>query len=94
MERAPDAGRIQAYIRGKNDEIAGMARDLGFAHDQLLPFLCECPNLNCAQLVRLSLNEYRTVRDSPRRYIGVPGHETAPGEQIAEVGGRFVVTQK
>ena len=44
-----------------------------------IPFLCECPQANCVQIVRLTMSEYAAVRANPRHFFTAPGHEAAEG---------------
>ena len=42
-----------------------------------VPFICECPNAECMEIVRLELDEYESVRENPRRFFVAPGHAAA-----------------
>jgi len=40
-----------------------------------VPFVCECPEPSCTELVRMLLEDYEAVRAHERRFFVVPGHE-------------------
>jgi hypothetical protein len=64
--------------------------------ESLLPFLCECANERCTELVRLSAAEYDRVRADQRRFLVTPGHESADAQAAVVVDRqeRYVVLEK
>jgi hypothetical protein len=61
----PDTGaptRSQ-QARRSNDELARSAACLHFVSQ--VPFLCECSNPDCRELVLLALDEYEQARSQP-----------------------------
>ena len=71
--------RNEVTFRAANERIARKAAALG-AGDQPVPFLCECPQPTCTDLVFLSLDEYTEIRAHPRQFLARPGHEgSGPG---------------
>lgn len=50
-----------------------------------LPFICECADRTCMEIVRLSLDEYEEVRTHPRRFVTAPGHQALSVEAGAGV---------
>lgn len=59
-----------------------------------MPFVCECPNRECREVVLLTLGEYERVRAESELGIGAHGHEDLEIERVVEQNDRFVVTQK
>jgi hypothetical protein len=62
----------QARFREANERIEATAYNT-----QLLgpvPFICECANADCTEIVRLELDEYESARQNPRRFFVEPGH--------------------
>jgi hypothetical protein len=57
-------------------------------------FRCECARLGCNQLVELSRDEYEAVREHPRRFVLLPGHEVAEAETVVEDHDRYIVVEK
>jgi hypothetical protein len=39
-----------------------------------IPFLCECADERCTEIVRLTSAEYAEIRSNPRRFLTAPGH--------------------
>jgi hypothetical protein len=65
----------QATFRDANERIDSAAE--GMALDGDVPFICECPDRACVEIVHLRLEAYRGVRENPRRFFNAPGHERA-----------------
>jgi len=60
-----------------------------------IPFLCECADTHCLETVRLARAEYERVRENPRRFVVLPGHETLGGQPLrVEESDRFVVLEQ
>ena len=60
----------------------------------LIPFVCECPDDLCLSRTDLTRAEYADIRSHENRYVIVPGHPTAPGENVLDDKGRFAVVEK
>jgi hypothetical protein len=86
----------QIAFRELNETIEATADSIPLAG--LIPFTCECPDPACAELVQLSFEEYEAVRQHPRRFFNVPGHERdsveAGAEVLLVVLHRFAVVEK
>lgn len=89
----------ETRFRRANENIESRAVELGFhVREELVPFLCECGDERCTELIRLTLVEYETVRAEPRHFACRPGHEaiserTGAGHRVRR-GDRFVVVEK
>ena len=61
-----------------------------------VPFICECADPACREIVQMSVKEYREIREDPRVFLNVPGHEaSAQGwAQVIESYDRYVVVVK
>jgi hypothetical protein len=57
-------------------------------------FRCECSRLECNQALELSLSDYERVRESPNRFVLLPGHELPEVELVVERQPGFVVVEK
>src|SRR4051812_5575696 len=68
-------GRNDAIFRAANESIAKVveAADLAAA----APFICECADRRCTEIVSMSLDEYAQIRSHPRRFLNAPGHEAS-----------------
>lgn len=55
-----------------------------------VPFICECADSACMDIVRLDTLRYESVRHHPRRFFTVPGHQAAAlGDDMAVVIDEF-----
>jgi len=57
-------------------------------------FLCECGRLGCNQVIRLGRQRYEALREHPRRFAIVPGHELPEVEDVVELHEHYAVIQK
>jgi hypothetical protein len=55
------------------------------------PFLCECSDARCTELVRLTLAEYERVRSNPRWFLVASGHDPGASRAAEERGGYAIV---
>jgi hypothetical protein len=74
----------QSRFREANERIELAADRMGLAGP--IPFICECAQASCVEIVRLSMESYEEVRHDPRLFFTAPGHE-----QIAVDAGAGVV---
>jgi hypothetical protein len=86
--------RNNATFRDANEHIGAAAGAYGI--DSPVPFICECADARCSEIVRLTLEQYEEVRADSRRFLNVPGHQdVADGaaEIFAERSG-YVIVEK
>lgn len=64
--------------------------------DVLVPFICECADPNCTEIVRATLEQYREVRNKPRLFLNVPGHQASSQGWAEAAGGYdgYVIVEK
>ena len=60
----------------------------------LLTFVCECDRLGCNKLIQLTRAEYEGIRQNPRRFAILDGHEILEAEEIVERHDRYLVVEK
>ena len=89
---AEQVTRNNARFRAANEGIRGAAER--YWVEELVPFLCECADEQCTQLVRLPLVEYHAVRAHSTRFIIAPGHAAAEGEMIVGEHSDYLVVEK
>lgn len=65
----------QARFREANEGIEQAAVE--YSVDGSLPFICECSDPKCVEILRLKLAEYEAVRATPTLFIYAPGHHRA-----------------
>jgi hypothetical protein len=86
--------RNDATFREANERIADVAERVG--EGQRFPFLCECAERGCTEIVRMTAEEYWHVRDNPRWFVNAPGHEVAArgAGAVVETYDGYVVVEK
>jgi hypothetical protein len=77
----------QSTFREANERIEAAADDMALVGP--VPFICECPDRSCVEIVRVDLDTYEVVRQHPRRFITARGHQ-----QIAVDAGAAVVIEE
>jgi hypothetical protein len=84
--------RNDAIFRNANEGISEAAE--GF--DGPVPFICECADPTCCEIVRMPLQEYAAIREDATLFLNVPGHEaSAQGwGQVVERHDNYVVVAK
>jgi hypothetical protein len=85
----------EATFRDANEWIEERARQLDF--ESPVPFLCECGEPQCREILRLTLSEYEAVRRAGgNRFFVVPGHERVAGASgvVHERNDTFFVVEK
>ena len=90
---AERVARNDATFRAANERIRAAAETLDTTID-LVPFLCECADERCVEIVRLALREYGEVRSNPRWFVIAPGHDPSASdsvEVVAERDGHVIV---
>ena len=66
--------RNDALFREANERIREKAEEYGV---ETVPFICECADPTCRAIVRMPLEQYTAIREHPRRFLNVPGHEVS-----------------
>jgi hypothetical protein len=87
--------RNEVVFRTVNEEIKTVV-DTEDIDLPLAPFICECGDPACRELIRLPLAKYSDVRASPRRFILANGHDRRDGKETRtlETHDGFVVVEK
>jgi|GraSoiStandDraft_41_1057321.scaffolds.fasta_scaffold2132873_1 hypothetical protein len=86
----------EAYFRAANERIRKSAISFAFRPDQRVPFLCECSDTQCREIVMLSLPVYERIRAHPDRFLLCAGHEDEGGrlERVIEANDGYAVIEK
>jgi hypothetical protein len=85
----------EGIFRDANEQIEQRAIELvGVEDGQFVPFLCECPQLECTEVALLTLKEYEQVRAGGKQGLAVLGHEDPSIEAVLAQNERFVMTEK
>ena len=85
----------EGTFRDSNEIIEKRAVEIiGVDDGDFVPFLCECPQMECKEIALLTLKEYEHVRAGSRQGLAVLGHEDLSVETVLERNDRFVLTEK
>jgi hypothetical protein len=82
----------ESAFREANERIAERRAELTAVAGPT-PFLCECEDPRCTEIVRLTLAEYEQVRAESTQFMVVPGHPTN-GEATSVAGDGWVCVRK
>jgi hypothetical protein len=85
------AARNEVAFRDANESIDERRRELELGG--ATPYLCECDDSGCTQLVRLTMPQYREIRGTPRRFFIARGHSSS-GKVIADKAEYLVVEKE
>jgi hypothetical protein len=86
------AAANEAAFRKANQHIDRARADLRFTGERT-PYICECEEESCTDILLLTLQEYQDVRASPRRFALSSGHESR-GDIVIGGGDGFVTIEK
>ena len=83
-----------ATFRNANERI-GAAAGI-YDVDMPVPFICECADRDCSEIVRLDLDDYEEIRADARHFLNAPGHHVAAQGAAVVVAERdgYVIVEK
>jgi hypothetical protein len=81
-------GINEATFRAVNE---GIRSDAGSG---ATAYICECGRLGCNQLIELTSGDYEDVRQHPRRFAVVAGHELPETEDVVARHAGYHVVEK
>jgi hypothetical protein len=83
----------ESIFRDANEKIRDVRVEL---HEIVgrTPFLCECSNADCREVVLLDLADYEFARAAPARFLLVPSHLSTPADVLVEGEGYAIVEKK
>jgi hypothetical protein len=86
--------RNQATFRDANERIHVAAGVYGAT--MRVPFICECADASCSEIVPLEIHEYEEIRSDPRRFLNARGHEAAArgAAIVVEERDNYVIVEK
>jgi hypothetical protein len=95
MTTAERVARNNMTFREANEQIRAKADEYGPPMERL-PFLCECAEESCTQIVSLTPDEYSRIRAEPIHFLNAVGHDSAGGPHVRVVDrrDRYVVVEK
>ena len=81
----------EAAFRAANERLRIAFEDAG---SELLPFLCECGDARCTEVVLVGPDVYARVREEPAWFLLRPGHEQLETEDVVESGDGYELVEK
>jgi hypothetical protein len=86
--------RNQATFRAANERTGAAAGVYDLATP--VPFICECADPTCTEVVGLELDQYEEIRSDSRRFLNAPGHQTAAQgvSVVVEERNGYVIVEK
>lgn len=89
------AAENESTFRAINERMRG-ADALHERRTALREIVCECPQLDCTELVLLTADEYELVRSEGERFVVAPSkdHVLADVERVVATRERFWVVEK
>lgn len=93
---AEKIARNNAAFRDANESIEQTAETYGLAREDSVPFICECSDRSCVEIIRMTLTEYDHIRSNPRWFAHAPNHEEHIEGVVSPVErhSRYVVVEK
>lgn len=85
------AARNEATFREANKQIDARRQELDVQGERF-PFLCECEDERCTEVILAGAPEYEAARGTPRRFLVVEGHD--PDATVVERHDGFVIIEK
>jgi hypothetical protein len=87
--------RAELLFREVNERIRSVATGLfAIGAGEELGLVCECARLGCSERIALAPEAYARVRESPARFLVLPGHEEAGVETVVERNPSYLVVEK
>ncbi len=68
--------------------------EAGQPGEGVINVICECGRLGCNAVIALTRTAYEAVRDNPRTFVIVEGHEIDEAERVVQRHPGYVVVEK
>ncbi|MDP9226920.1 MAG: hypothetical protein M3P18_24370 [Actinomycetota bacterium] len=89
---AEQRAKNESTFREANEKLEDKVVELSLTEERT-PYFCECDDIHCTAIIRLTMPEYEAVRSNPRQFAVTPEHDSPPDRVIEEHEG-FTVIQK
>ena len=86
----------ESAFRTANERLRRAAQSHRFRDDHRVPFICECADQHCREIVMLTIGDYEHVRAHPTWFLLVAGHEEddAALERIVDAEQGYAVVER
>jgi len=78
-------------FREANDRIRDAAEQHGYVG--LVPFICECRDERCTEIIRLTLADYELVRSTATHFVVARGHADESAARTVSEGHGYQVVE-
>jgi hypothetical protein len=94
-DREERVARNELAFRQANETLRGVFESaVEDEAAETFPFLCECGERECMEVVPLSLETYACVRAEPTHFVILAGHKQLESERIVAAGEGWEVVEK
>jgi hypothetical protein len=86
----------QSVFRTANERFRQRADSYQFRTADRAPFICECADETCREIVMLTLEDYEDIRAHPTWFLVVAGHEDedVAQERIVDAERGYAIVEK
>ena len=91
MSAAERRALNENIFREMNERLERLGEEFG---DGAVEFLCECADPACSAPLSIPISLYEAVRDHPRWFVVVPGHEREGVERVVQERPDCLVIEK
>jgi hypothetical protein len=86
----------QSSFRTANERLRRAAVSHRFRETDRVPFICECADQHCREIVMLTIADYERIRAHPAWFLLVAGHEEEDAglERIVDAEQGYAVVEK
>jgi hypothetical protein len=92
---AERSAKNEGRFRELNDELEQKRVELlGEFDHRPTPFLCECEDLACTDVLAITLHDYETARGTRRRFLISPGHVADNAKVVARRETHWLVEKQ
>ena len=88
-EQRRRAAKNESLVREVNERMEDLASSATFP-----AFVCECPDLECREMLPVTLEEYERVRATSNSFVVAVGHEVPEVERVIDATDRYLVVAK
>jgi P2-related tail formation protein len=92
-ERVRRIGENEALFREVNERVDDI-NEVFETLTQRMQVVCECGNIDCIQLLTITPDEYRRVRDDSAAFVVARGHIAPDTEHVVETSEDYDVVRK
>ena|ERR1700744_3747306 len=95
-DREERVARNELAFRQANETLRGVFESVAAEGEdaEAFPFLCECGERECTDVVSISLETYAGVRAEPTHFVIIAGHKQLDSERIVATGEGWEVVEK